>query len=349
MKKTVISALVSLVSLMGFAQTQVAEFNPGIVAEGVNYILPKTMVKADVSAMKITYTPGEFAKYADRYLHMSGVGQEATTKWAVTTLDVYQEGVPDTTKMFTVKLKDKTIAPMAQLSKSGILLAVNTDNEVAERTIKLPAATNHKLDSKKYLTEEILSAISLAKMAELTAQEILDIRESKNAIRRGQAENMPKDGASLKIVLDELDTQEEALTQLFAGYTDTTYAAKTFEYMPTADVEKEVMFRFSSHLGFCDADDLAGAPYYISVKDMHTVIIPDEKEAAKRKIVGLVYNMPSLARVTVSTMSSTLYSKELPFAQFGTMDVLAPALFNKGATTKLTLHPATGGMLKLEQ
>lgn len=349
MKKTIISALVSFVSLMSMGQTQVAEFNPGIVAEGVNYILPKTGVKAEVTAMKVTYTPGEFAKYADRYLHMSGVVQESTTNWTVLSLDVYQEGVPDTTKMFTVKLKDKTIAPMAQLSKSGLLLAINTNQEIPERTVNVPAATNHKLDSKKYLTEEILSAISLAKMAELTAQEILDIRESKNAIRRGQADNMPKDGASLKIVLDELDAQEEALTQLFAGYSDTTYMSKTFEYTPSADVEKDVMFRFSSRLGFCDADDLAGAPYYISVKDMHTVIIPDEKEAAKRKIVGLVYNMPSLARVTVSTMSSTLYSKELPFAQFGTMDVLAPALFNKGATTKLTLHPATGGILHLEQ
>jgi hypothetical protein len=78
-------------------------------------------------------------------------------------------------------------------------------------------------------------------------------------------------------------------------------------------------------------------------------VLPDEKEMAKRKIEGLVYNMPSMANVTISTMQGKVYEQELPFAQFGTIDMLSPTLFNKGATTKLTLHPATGGLQHLEQ
>ncbi|MBO4674397.1 MAG: DUF4831 family protein [Bacteroidaceae bacterium] len=349
MKKTFFIALASWMSLGAMAQTQVTEFNPGLAANGVNYALPKTVLKVDVSAIQAVYTPGEFAKYADRYLHISGVSQEPVTTWNVKTLDIYQEGVPDTTKLFTVKLKDKTVAPMVQLTKSGILVAVNTEVEAEERALPSSRTTNHKLNARQYLTEDILSATSTSKMAELTAQEILDIRESKNSIKRGQVEAMPQDGASLKIVLDELNRQEEALTQLFIGYTDTTFTTKSFTAMPTEDINKQVLFRFSRKLGFVDADDLAGDPYYLSVKDQHTVILPTEQEKAKRKIEGLVYNMPSMANVTISTMQGVLYDQTLPFAQFGTIDMLSPTLFNKGATTKLTLHAATGGIQHLEQ
>ena len=349
MKRNLFIALIFCMSLAAVAQTQLTEFNPGIAANGVNYTLPKTALKLDASAIKVVYTPGEFAKYAERYLHISGVASEPSTTWKMTTLNVRQEGVPDTSKIYTVKLKDKTVAPMVQLTSSGILVAVNNHVDLPEQELPETRTTNHRMDARQYLTEDILSATSTSKMAELTAQEILDIRESKNAIKRGQVESMPQDGASLKIVLDELNRQEEALTQLFTGYADTTFMAKSYTVLPTEDLDEQVLFRFSRKLGFVEADDLAGDPYYLSVKDKHTVVLPDAKEAAKRKIEGLVYNMPSMANVTISTMQGKVYEQELPFAQFGTIEMLSPTLFNKGATTKLTLHPATGGLQHLEQ
>ena len=60
-------------------------------------------------------------------------------------------------------------------------------------------------------------ASSTAKMAELVAKEIYNIRESKNALVRGQADNMPKDGAQLKLMLDNLEEQERAMTEMFSG------------------------------------------------------------------------------------------------------------------------------------
>ena len=35
---------------------------------------------------------------------------------------------------------------------------------------------------------------------------------SKNALLRGEADNMPKDGAQLKLMLDNLNQQETAMT-----------------------------------------------------------------------------------------------------------------------------------------
>lgn len=348
-RNIIILSFLTGLSLSMVAQTKVTEFNPGVAANGVNYALPRTVLKVNASATKMVYTPGEYAKYAERYLHISGVSTEPSTTWQLQQLNVYQEGEPDTTKLFTVKLKDKSVAPFVQLSPSGILLSVNTSAKVEEQPSTATRTTRHQMNARQYLTGDILSATSVAKRAELTAQEILDIRESKNEIKRGEVESMPKDGASLKIVLDELDAQERALTQLFVGYTDTTFTEKVFSVTPAADINRQVFFRFSQKLGFVDADDLAGDPYYLTVKDLRSVTLPDEKELAKRKIDGLVYNMPSMAEVKIENLQGTVYNRSWPFAQFGTIDMLAPTLFNKGTTTRLTLYPATGAILHLEQ
>ena len=66
------------------------------------------------------------------------------------------------------------------------------------------------------MNEDILSAGSSAKMAELCALEIYDIRDSKSLLNKGQADFMPKDGEQLRIMLANLETQENALMQLSA-------------------------------------------------------------------------------------------------------------------------------------
>ena len=330
------------------AKAQVAEFNPSVTTDGISYVLPKTALRADVSAVKTVFTPGEYAKYAERYLHFSNVRTEAETLWKVTDVNISEEGVVDTLKRFSVKSKDKNLLPKVQLSKEGFIMAINRYADAPAAQAKAKQPTHHKIDFRKYMTEEMLEATSSSKLAELVAREILDIRESKNAIRRGQADNMPKDGAGVRIVLEELNAQEEALTQLFVGYTDTIYASASFTVVPENDIDKQVFFRFSKKLGFVDDDDLAGEPFYVSVKNAHTVPLPTEKEAAKRKIVGLVYNVPGLADVNVFTVGKSYFSKRVPFAQFGTIDMLSPTLFDKNVSTKVLFDTATGAVSKIE-
>ncbi len=337
----------SLLCLPLVVMAQVSEFRPGIVADGVNYALPRTGIRADVTVRKSVYTPGDFARYADRYLHIRNVSTEPQTRYSIASINIYQYGEPDTLKYFTVKMKDKTVAPLAQLTPNGLLVAINTQIPVSQPEQAAPIKTNHRLDARSYFTSEILAASSTAKMAELAAQEIMDIRESKNAIRRGQVESMPKDGASLRILLSELDQQENALMQLFVGYTDTITHTESFSIMPETDIEKAVFFRFSSILGLLDDDDVAGAPYYITIRDLHTVPLPTEAEQKKRKIIGIVYNMPSMASVRIYSQRETVYEKDLAFPQFGTIDQLAPALFGKDATTTVTLNPVTGALVQI--
>lgn len=347
MKRQYIMMLLSLFSLG--MKAQVSVFNPAVTADGVNYILPKTELHVKVSAIKTTFVPGEYSRFADRYLRISDARSEGEVSWQVTSMSASTVGVPDTLKRYTVKAKDKSLLPKVQLSPEGFMMAINTNVE-GEKAVLIPAgrSTNHKLDYRKYLNEEMLSATSTSKLAELVAQEILDIRDSKNQIKRGQVESMPKDGESLRIVLDALDVQEEALMQLFVGYTDTLYCTREYTLLPEGDVVDSVLFRFSKKLGYVDVDDLAGEPVIVNINDKHTVTMPTEKEAAKRKLTGLVYNVPSVASVSVSYGDTNCVSVELPFAQFGMVEVLGPTLFGNQVTTKVTFDTSTGGVKLIE-
>ena len=188
------------------AQTVISSYKPGVTSEGAVYYLPKTAIRVTMQVEKSTYTPGEFCKYSEKFLRMKDVPASASTKYRI--LSVKQEpfAVADTSKCYAVKFDAKTSACNVRLSDKGILLAINTDAKQQSKSISAPVQQIRPLKKspKSYLNEEILSAGSTAKMAELTAQEIYEIRESKSMLAKGQADFMPKDGEQLKLMLEEL-------------------------------------------------------------------------------------------------------------------------------------------------
>ena len=183
----------------------------------------------------------------------------------------------------------------------------------------------------------------------LVAKEINNIRESKNALLRGQADNMPSDGAQLKIMIDNLNLQEEAMTKMFSGIREKEEKTFTVRLTPDKEFSNEVAFRFSKKLGVVANNDLAGTPFYISLKDLKTVKIPQEDGKKKKDLEGIAYNVPGQALVTLTDGKKKLYEGELPVTQFGIIEYLAPVLFNKNSTIKVYFDPNTGGLLKVDR
>ena len=64
------------ISLTASAQTEVGWFVPGTTVEGVTYFLPRTAFRVIIIAEKTTTRPGDFCKYADRYLRLKNVPME---------------------------------------------------------------------------------------------------------------------------------------------------------------------------------------------------------------------------------------------------------------------------------
>ncbi len=337
-----------LIPAGSYAQTEVSNYLPGKNSEGVTYFLPKTSIDITVKTEKTTYTPGDFCRYAEKYLRLTGISTTPDEQWTIQSVILTPVGTPDTEKVFTIKLKDKTVAPLVELTEDGIIKAINTTYPKPSSQTTQEENKTHTLNPRDYLTEEILMAGSTAKMAELVAKEIYNIRESKNAITRGQADNMPKDGESLKIMLNSLEEQEQALMQLFIGTTVKENKSFTVKITPTGNINKEVLFRFSKKLGIVAASDLAGSPVYLTLTNQNTVPQPTEEEKNKKKPEGVVYNVPGKADISLDHGIRNVYKGELIISQFGNTEVLTNNLFNKKTTTKVLFDPTTGGLIKIE-
>lgn len=346
MKKNVF-ALSLLACTAPIAAQDISPYLPG-EDEGIVYFLPKTMLEVNVIATRVTYHPGELCQYANQYLRMNNVSPEPETYWEIKQIEVRSAGVPDSTKAYLVKLKDKSSMSNVELTEEGLIEAINTsapEKMPMEYVLEKPQKYENP---RRYMTEDILLAGSSAKMADLTAKEIYNIRESKNLILRGQADAMPKDGASLQLVIDNLDTQEKALTQLFTGTTDREDKVFTAHIVPQDGLTDKVALRFSRSLGVLPAEDLAGEPIYINLKS--TVPLPTviEDNKKKKKLEGAIYNIPGKGKVTVSYQGKTCFEAELPITQFGTTEVLVNDLFKK-VNTRVIFNPETGSILKIDK
>ena len=280
-----------------------------------------------------------------------GVSSEPEEYYEITDIQVVPAGIPNADAMYFVKMKDKTVAPLMELTEDGLIKSINAPYSNSNKTKGTAATltTQKRINPRDFLTEEILMAGSTAKMAELVAKEIYNIRDSKNALLRGQADNTPSDGAQLKIMLDNLNLQEEAMTQMFSGTIDKEEKTAKFRINSDKELNNEVAFRFSKKLGVVNNNDLAGTPYYINLKDLKTVNIPEEDGKKKKEMEGVAYNVPGQALVTLTDGKKKLFESEIPVTQFGTIEYLAPVLFNKNSTIKVYFDATTGGLIKVDR
>ena len=333
------------------AQTASSFYQPGVTTEGAVYFLPKTAIKITVQVEKTSYTPGDFAKYAERYLRIKDVSPTPSVSYRITRIRQEAVAVADTAKRYAVEFNAKTSASNINLSDDGILLSINAEPKKTATAKPFVAAPRPaSINPRQYMSEEILAAGSTAKMAELTAQDIYEIRESRNLLIRGQADNMPKDGEQLRLMLTQLDLQDRSMTSLFTGVTVSDTTEQVFTIIPDKEIYHDVLFRFSSKSGLVDKDDLSGTPYYINIEDLKTVPAPEPVDPKKKlkQVPGIYVNIPGKMRATISNMKEEILSTEFLAGQFGNVELLSDALFNKRYTTHLWLHPLSGAVDKLE-
>lgn len=314
---------------------------------GITYTLPKTVIKVTVNATKTSTTAGVYGPYAEKYLGLTDVATSDRTTWEINSITLEGVAAADTTRTFHIDFSEKGGLPEFYFSEEGTLLSVNRAPEVAK-----PAVTPKKAEEAKKLTlkatdvmsEEILKAGSKAKQAELTAREIFSIRESRKNLLKGDVDNMPADGASFQLVLDNLDAQEQALLSLFVGVSTVETVDRVFEYVPTANVKNEVMFRFSRFDGCLDSDDLLGEPYYLTIN-----ILEDNRMAAApadpKKKLGIAFNVPGKASVKLIYKNEAIVENTLQFGQFGHVEQLPVNQFtDKKKMASAALNPLTGSI-----
>lgn len=336
------------------AQTEVVKGQKYGKDYGVVYSLPKTKIEVDLTIEKTVFKPGELAEYANKYLRINNAGNEEKTTYRITSTKIRTVGVANKEATYFIKMKDRTTAPLVEMTKEGVIKSINVEYIPEKKEIKEVVRQDEKsksIDGRKFLNEEMLMAGSRSKMAELIAKEIYSIRESKNDLLKGQAENTPQDGEQLKLMLDNLSIQEQALTEMFTGTTYKETSVETVSIIPEGEMKDEVLFRFSKKMGLVDKDNLVGEPYYISIKRTSNLqqIEPEDVKSKKKELEGIAYNTPETVIFTIRKDNEKIREERLPIAQMGVVEYLAPILFNKNTVTKVYFDTSTGGLIKVER
>lgn len=323
---------------------------------GVIYTLPKTSVEVSLKVKKTVYTRGEFYQFAQRYLNIDPI-TESRTEYTIEEVFAENIGIPNPEQSFMVMFNPKSIAPFVELTEDGLIASINTDAIIEKKaTHTLPAPSKELLNARRLLAEEVLMAGSTAKQAELVSRQIFDLRRSKNDILIGEADNMPPDGEAYRIVMQQIDDQEKALTELFTGSIQTEYFIKELNIVPdNSDINRMIIARFSQKLGLVDADNLAGEPIFLSLKSktpqQDAFLSDKDKERFEKKInEGIVYNVPAKAQLTIEFNNRIVNNKEIDVVQFGTQDVLAKRMLdNKKQPIKVEFFSNIGAIKQIIQ
>ena len=325
---------------------------------GVVYSLPITQLDFEFQISKTTYTRGDYYQYAKQYLSIDNPIVEDKVVYKLEDIEVENKGIPNKDESYLIEFKSNSVEPYVYLTKDGLICAVNENPPLTEisKTVRTPIDAEPSVDARTLLTEEMLLAGSRAKQAELIAKQIFALRLSRTDILTGEADNMPPDGEAYKIVMNQINMQEKALVELFAGSKKTEYISKTISLTPKYDdIDRDVLVRFSEKLGLVNADDLSGEPVYISLTNKSpqpNVELTDKemRQLQKKFSQGLVYNIPSKAQLTISYNNEVMSNKEVDVVQYGTQDVLTNRMFDsRKQPIKVIFYPELGAIKQIIQ
>lgn len=357
--RTLSAALAALViaSLPAPAQTS-QKLSAGKATDyGLVYSLPTTALDIYLEAELDEQTPGEFYNYARKHLGINDAITEKSVGAKLKSVTIVSRGVPNPDKRWLAQFKNGTSAYMT-LSADNIPLAINSDKTAATETPEIPQARDAEPSpletpaARQAITADIARSASVSKRAELTAQQIFALRETRSDLLSGQADNAPADGAALKLVLDNLAAQEAALTAMFAGVSANRTVVEKVTFVPDSNEARgKVIARLSAVDGILEPSNLAGAPITIDVKILEQGQLPVTEKGEVKDFPkgGVAYCIPGRAEVSVSYGGKRVASTEVSLAQLGVVFGLNPALFtDKKAPYFLVFDPATGAALALE-
>ncbi len=323
---------------------------------GLIYSLPVTELDITVETAHTKRTPGEFYNYARRNLAIQDAITEPSTTVEVRSVTITPRGVADPQNRWQVQFKSGA-TPFMLLTPEGIPLTVNTETVAATAEPALP--TEHPAEptilelpiARQAMTQDMIRSSSISKRAELAASRIFELRDTRSELLSGQADNPPADGQAMKLVLDNLAGQEQALTAMFAGTVQTWTTVSTITVRPDSlGLSDEVVARVSPFDGVLDADNLAGSPLTLSIDVLETGELPLTEKGEEKRFPkgGFAYQIPGTAMVTVKYEGEVVAQQEVLLAQLGVTFGLDPAIFSdKKAPSQLRLDPATGAILLL--
>lgn len=353
-KRIFLALAAASISVAAVAQTS-QKITAGKANEyGLAYSLPQTVVDLYIEAQLEEHHPGEFHNYAKRYLGTNDAIHEDGYSAEVVGVTIAPRGIATDENRQLAQFRNGTSAYI-NLTPENLPTGINTDEVYNAAMPQIPVAkpaAPAPLDgpgAQQAVTAEMARSSSLAKKAELAAQRIFELRETRSDILSGNADNPPADGAAMELVLNNLAAQEAALTAMFQGVTTKRTVVKKITVEPdTAEVQ--TVARLSAIDGVIDPDNLAGAPVTVSftVLEQGKLPVNEKGETKTYPKGGVAYCIPGMALVTVNYAGKKVAEADVPLAQLGVVFGLNPSLFtDRREPYKAVFDTTTGAVVNL--
>ena len=332
--------------MMSAVQAQVLEEGESALV----YYSPKTEITLEFTYLEEHFERGLYAEYAEAMLGITDAVME--TKNVCTLKDV-RIGTGTTTDYSRPhKVANEAGFPLLlTINDKGLLVGYNIvpeEKKGPKHDPQRPCPDRKPEERVVPLSEDVLTAANPEAQAHEIAKQIFHLRETRMYLLNGEVEHAPADGKAMELVLNELDEQERALTELFTGRKCMHPIHKTVRVEPTND--GELLF-FSEENGFTDGDNIDADTIEVRMACTQQVVQPVEDKKKKKgpQLTQIVYNVPGSCAVEVLYKGRSLDKRAIPVAQLGVDVSLPKSWFTGKELPKITFSEKTGNIVSVSK
>ncbi len=350
-----------------------AEPETPISSNGAFYALPRQRVNVDIVVKKQEFIKGPYAEFAEKLLGLKNVSKENHSVYSIENVSVAQESEIDPKQIYFVQFNDSKLA--VEYDNNLIISCVNTSKRTsseqskkgAKQQILLNANPNayspliptsnfvERLDTvvsdyemdtvviQRYEVRTIKTEKTPLQKAEEIVENINKIRDDRDKLLTGFQE-VNYEAEAIKFMADEFNRLEDAYIRLFTGTTKTAYKTVHFEFLPeNKDSLTVELVKFSTNYGLnSNASDSKSITLDITLNEDYFAGIRNFSKHIELSQKGFYYTIPNQALVKVTIGEHLLFSKTMPFSQFGYTQSLAPDLL------ELDFSPKTGEIKRVK-
>ncbi len=326
------------------------------VTEGVTiYSLPSTALILTVDAEREVYTPGPYAKFAQKYLGIT-VPQEAKDSYQLLSIKLTPYLEADPSQRYIMNLAEvrnpQAATGLLKFTSQGLVLLLDQEKGQGSYwsfpTLVDKLAINSKEATQNFTSTEttlyknvknseggyekvaIQQSQVVEKSPEKKAQEVADLifklRQKRIDIITGDTD-ATFSGEALGAAIKEINRLEEDFMSLFLGKTETASQSMVFTVIPKADAPRQlyIAFRFSPTLGILSPTTLTGRPIVLELTPESPKTTNDKEEVSKKKTSEpdpkknplIYYRVPSVCQLKVLDGEELLLQSRMPIYQLG--------------------------------
>ena len=326
------------------------------------YYSPKTSLVLEFKYTVETEEPGIFAAYAESMIGAKNAIKETKTTYTLKDALVRTSTQTDYARPHKVTA-EAGFPLLLTISEKGLLKGYNLPREEKDN-IYSSNKKDEKPCSKKALKavpfpEEVLKASTPSAQAAAAAKQIFHIRETRMYLLNGEVEHAPADGEAMRLVLEELNKQEKALTDLFLGKRSKRFESKRVRLTPEIAAQantktQKSVYYFSEENGFTDAENIDADTIGVTMV-LNRAVLTEPAETGKKskkhapQLSQLTYNLPGNACIQVNYKNRSLTERTVPVAQLGADVPLSKDLFSGNDLPVIVFSEKTGNIVSISK